>query len=125
MSSPDAILSPPKQCFSVRRWLFAFFAPTYAFAMAHMLLLILMAVRFPEFHAWLDFLLEHKAGLGDFLFLSVGIANVLGLWFCLREVSRVPNSGWQRTCLSAATVFGLAAQTVVVGLFLGANFYYR
>ena len=126
MNTSTANFTSPKQAASFRRWLLAFFAPTYAFVLAFVIMMILMAVGFPEVHAAVDFLLEHEADLSVALFVSVGIANVLGLCFCLREVSHVQNSVWQRALLAVATVFGLATQSIVLGLYFGANWiYYR
>ncbi len=93
---------------SVRRWVFAFFAPAYVFVA--MVILIALGMR------------EAKEGPGGLLMVLFGIANVASIWLCLREVLRVQHPAWQRALLMVATIFGLAAQTIVAGLFFGLLF---
>ena len=103
MNASPTNISGSSQNPSVRRWAFAFFAPTYVcVAMASLLPLGLG---------------EMKDGLGLLLVVLFAIANAASLWLCLQEAFRVQRSSWQRPVLILATVYGLAAQTVVVFLF--------
>ena len=88
---------------AVRRWLIAFFAPTYLFVFW-----FLMAASFREV----------QVPGGTFIVL-LGIASGAGLWLCLREILRVQRPVWQNGLLAAATIVMLAAQVIVDGLFFG------
>lgn len=104
MSSPATIHAATSQGPSVRRWLLAFFSPTYLFA-----IWFLMAAIFRD---------EVQVPGGTFIVL-LGIASGASLWLCLREVMRVHRPVWQKGLLTAATIAVLAAQTIVDGLFFG------
>ncbi len=108
MNASVANPSVSKQGPSVRRWLLAFFAPTYTFVA--MVLLMALGMR------------EAKEGPGGLMMVLFGLANIASLWLCLREVLRVQHPVWQRPLLIVATIFGLAAQTIVAGLFFGLLF---
>lgn len=103
MSSPTAILASPKQDASFRRWLLAFFAPTFAFAFLLFVGAVLREMKTP----------------GGTVVIFIALANGLSIWFCLREVVRVPRHAWQRCLLAVATIVGLALQTIVDVLFFG------
>ena len=110
MSSSTAIHAATSQGPHVRRWLLAFFAPTYVLV-AMVLYVTAFSIR--------D---QSGEGPGGLMMALFGIANVASLWFCLREVLRVQHPAWQRPLLIVATIFGLAAQTVVAGLLFGLLF---
>ena len=108
MSAPATVHAATSQGPSVRRWMFAFFAPAYVFVA--MVILMALGMR------------EAKEGPGGLLMVLFGIANVASIWLCLREVHRIQHPTWQRPLLIVATIFGLAAQTIVAGLFFGLLF---
>jgi hypothetical protein len=110
MNASPTNISGSSQGPSVRRWVFAFFAPAYVFVA--MVILMALGMR------------EAKEGLGGLLMVVLGIANVASIWLCLREVLRVRHPTWQRALMMVATIFGLAAQTIVAGLFFGLLFVY-
>ncbi|PAW91553.1 MAG: hypothetical protein B9S33_00190 [Pedosphaera sp. Tous-C6FEB] len=108
MSASPTNISGSSQSPSVRHWVFAFFAPAYVFVAAAILM---------EFG-----MREAKEGPGGLMMVLFGIANIASLWLCLREVLRVQQPDWQRPLLIVATIFGLAVQTIVAGLFFGLLF---
>lgn len=93
---------------SIRRWVFAFLAPTYVFVA--MVILMALGMR------------EEKEGPGGLMMVLFGIANMASVWLCLREVCLVQGGAWQRPVLMLATVFGLAVETIVAGLLFGLLF---
>ncbi len=103
MNASSANLSAPKQDPSFRRWLLAFFAPTYVFAT-----IMVLPERFRQMPV-----------PGGTLLVLLGIANALSIWLCLREVVRVQHPVWQKGLLAAATIAALAVQTIVDVLFFG------
>lgn len=103
MNASPTNISGLNQSPSVRRWLLAFFAPTYLFVGY-----LVVAASFREVLV-----------PGGTLVVLLGISVSVGLWFCLREVVRVQRPVWQKGLLAAATVAALAVQTIVDTLFFG------
>ena len=88
---------------AVRRWLLAFFAPTYLFVFW-----FLMAASFREVQV---------PGGTFIVLLSISIGA--SLWLCLREVVRVQCLVLTKGLLVVATIAALAVQTTVAFLFFG------
>lgn len=105
MNAPASNVAIAAETGSLRRWLLAFFIPTYSFAA----MCLLMALG----------LAESQDGPGGLLMVVLGIASGASLWLCLREGFRAQHSASQRALLVVATVFGLAVQTLIAGLAFG------
>ena len=103
MNASAANFPVSKQGPSVRRWLLAFFAPTYLFVVY-----LVVAASFRE-----------ALVPGGTLVVLLGISIAVGLWLCLREVARAQRPVWQKGLLAAGTIAALVVQTIVDTLFFG------